>query len=69
MIKNLIDKLENAKGIINPRYDATLKDFDVLYNAYSNDIFRLIEKSFEFGYMQGYKSAQSEHNKKIKATK
>lgn len=62
-MKNLIEKLENANGIINPYYDATMRDI-ITIKENSKDCYDLISYSFRFGYMQGQKAEKALQRKK-----
>ena len=62
-MKNLMEKIENLKGKINPYYEAELQDFWEITKE-SQNIFDIFSLSFKYGYMQGHKAAVAEIKKK-----
>ncbi|MCD8325904.1 MAG: hypothetical protein LUC90_04220 [Lachnospiraceae bacterium] len=57
MIKNVIEKAENAR--INPMYELTISNLKELREG-CKDPCDLIRCSFNFGYLQGMKAAKAE---------
>ena len=62
-MENLIQKIEDARRIINKRYCMNVENVVEIRNN-SDDEFRLMSNCFVFGYMQGMKAAKAETRKK-----
>ena len=60
---NVMKKIQETRGGINPYYDMDIEDMEKIYNN-SNDGFSLISNAFVFGYLQGMKAQKAKDRKK-----
>lgn len=60
---NVMKKIQETRGGINPYYDMDIEDMKKIYNN-SNDGFSLISNAFVFGYIQGMKAQKAKDRKK-----
>lgn len=60
---NVMKKIQEMKGKINPNYDMDIEDMEKIYIS-SNDGFSLISNAFTFGYFQGMKAQKAKDKKK-----
>jgi hypothetical protein len=61
-MKNIMEKVEEAREIVNIRYTLSLREaFDIVENS-RNEI-DILSNGFNYGYMQGYKAAKTEMKK------
>lgn len=65
-VKNVMETVRSQRGIINPKYDMTIKNIDVIREQ-SRDTCDMICNSFCFGYIHGLKAAKAEMRKKLQA--
>ena len=59
MVKNTMNLVRKARSVINPKYDIYANNIDDIYRK-SDSVFDAIINGFNFGYMQGMKSARAE---------
>lgn len=59
MVRNTMKVIEQAKGIMNLKYEMHLNNVLDVRDA-SEDIYDMIFNGFHFGYMQGMKAAKAE---------
>ena len=62
---NVMKTISDTRGKINPRYDATAQDLELIADK-SRNLYELICNGFRFGYAQGYKARTAEFKKKGK---
>ena len=60
---NVMKKIQELRGNINPYYDMDIEDMEKIYIS-SNDGFSLISNAFTFGYFQGMKAQKAKDRKK-----
>ena len=60
---NVMKKIQEMRGGINPYYDMDIEDMEKIYNN-SNNGFSLIANAFAFGYIQGMKAQKAKDRKK-----
>ena len=57
-IKNVMQKVEEMTGDVNPYYDLTIENMKEIKES-SEDLLDLISSSFKFGYIQGMKAEKA----------
>lgn len=60
---NVMKKIQEMKGNINPYYDMDIEDMQTLLGS-THDRYMLIHNAFTFGYFQGMKAQKAKGNKK-----
>lgn len=60
---NVMKKIQEIRGNINPYYDMDIEDMEKIYNN-SHGVFSLISNTFIFGYIQGMKAQKAKDRKK-----
>lgn len=64
-IKNVMQKIEEATGNIDPYYDMSIGNMKEIKEN-SKELFELISNSFKFGYIQGMKAEEARRKRKEK---
>jgi len=64
-IKNVMQKVEEISGNINPYYNMTIGNMKEIEEN-SKELFDLIYNSFKFGYIQGMKAEKAKQKRKEK---
>ena len=60
---NVMKKIQEARGGINPYYDMDIDDMITIINN-SNEGFETVSNAFTFGYIQGMKAQKAKDRKK-----
>ena len=66
-MKNIMQKIEQVRDKINPYYAASISDLYEIMD-HSEDVYRLFNNAFRFGYMQGAKAVKAEMKRKVGKT-
>lgn len=62
---NVMKKIQEMRGGINPYYDMDIDDMITIINS-SNEGFETVSNAFTFGYIQGMKAQKAKDKKKIR---
>lgn len=62
-MNNVIYKVKQFTGKVNPYYDMRIDELDQIYKFSRNDMCECICNAFTFGYIQGMKAAKAEIKK------
>lgn len=60
---NVMKKIQETRGNINPYYDMDIEDKLKILNS-THDRFMLVSNAFAFGYFQGMKAQKAKDKKK-----
>ena len=60
---NVMKKIQEMRGKINPNYDMSIENIQTLVNN-SDEGFDLVSNVFTFGYIQGMKAQKAKDRKK-----